>query len=67
MRWVLQMPRHGKPSGWGLQQGEKEPLLLCGAEVGEMNEAKKCSGYGVQRNVAERMRVENEPTASTWQ
>jgi len=40
VRWVLQMPRHGKPLGWGLQQGENEPLLLCGAEVGEMNEAK---------------------------
>jgi hypothetical protein len=36
-RMPLQKPRHGKPMRGKLRQGEKEPLLLRGAEVGEMN------------------------------
>jgi len=47
VRALLQMPRHGKTLCRELQQEEKELLLLCGAEVGEMNEMKKCSGNGV--------------------
>ena len=31
--------RNGKPKRWRLQQVMSEPLLLCGAEVGEMNVA----------------------------
>ena len=62
VRMLLQTPRHGKPLCRELQQAEKELLLLCGAEVGEMNGTKqwgssvaKWSPATAGRNEAERM------------
>ncbi|NDP21146.1 MAG: hypothetical protein GZ091_08710 [Paludibacter sp.] len=51
-----------------LWHGVTEPLMLCGAEVGEMKQTNVVKGIGLryENRSWKVMREVNEPTASTW-